>query len=381
MKKITLFVAVALLIAVPLAAQAARFERGDIVTITQQEFVNQNIYLVGGQITFSSTAQKDLIAAGGKVLQNGDVWGDVVVAGGTVDVVEDVRGDVRVAGGQVTIQGIIGGDVTVAGGMVAILPGTTIAGDLVAFGGVVSMQGTVNGQTKVYGGEVMIDGTLAGPVHITVQDNVTFGEKTVIGSTLTYRAPEEAEVAEGAKLGDTVTYIPLDIPRVDRETVWAVLLGVATLLFIAKVVALMVASGVAVAYFPRPSRAIVDMVVKKFWHSLGVGLAALILTPVAGVILVLTVLGMYVGFFLFILYALALLVAAVYLGVVSGALLARLVRKEYRVSWKWAVVGTLGIALVSLVPVVGWVVCAVLFLTTLGAVTQQLIEDVRAKLS
>lgn len=382
MKTLTLFGAAILLVAIPLASvNAARFERGDIVTVTQQEFVSQNIYLAGGQVTFSSTAQKDVIAAGGKVLQNGVVWGDVIVAGGTVDVIEDVRGDVRVVGGQVTIQGVIGGDVTVAGGAVTILPGTTIAGDLVTAGGAVFMQGSVSGQTKIYGGEVQIDGTLAGPVHILAQEKVSFGEKTIIGSTLAYSAPKEAVVADGAKLGEKVTFTPLDIPQVDRETVWAVLIGLATAFFIAKVLALMLASGLAVAYFGRPSRIIVDTVVKKFWQSLGMGLVALIATPIAGIVLVVTVVGMYVGFFLFVLYGLALLVTSVYIGVVFGALGARLLRKEYHVSWKWAVLGTFVLALVSLVPVLGWAVCAVLFVATLGAVAQQLIDDVKAKLS
>jgi len=241
------------------------------------------------------------------------------------------------------------------------------------------MQGSVSGQTKIYGGEVQIDGTLAGPVHILAQEKVSFGEKAIIGSTLTYRAPEEAVVADGAKLGEKVTFTPLDIPQVDKETLWAVLAGIATLFFIAKVVALMLASGVAVAYFPRPSRGIVDAVTKKFWQSLGMGLVALIATPIAGIVLVVTVVGMYVGFFLFALYVLALLVTAVYLGVVTGALIARLARKEYRVSWKWAVLGTLVMGLISLIPVIGWIVCAVLFLATLGAVAQQLVDDVKTK--
>ena len=382
MKPLTFFGAALLLVAVPLTAvNAARFERGDIVTVAPQELVSENIYLAGGQVTFSSTAQKDVVAAGGKVLQNGAVWGDVIIAGGTVDVIEDVRGDVRVAGGQVTIQGMIGGDVTVAGGAVTILPGTTIAGDLVAAGGAVFFEGTVSGQTKIYGGEVVVNGMLAGPVHILVQEKVSFGEKAVIGSTLTYRAPQEAEVASGAKLGDKVTFTPLDIPDVDRETIVAVLIGLMTAFFIAKTLALMLASGVAVSYFPTPSRGIVDTTIKKFWQSLGMGLAALILTPILGVVLMATVLGMYFGFFVFILYGLVLLVSGVYLGVVAGAILARLIRKEYTVSWKWAVLGTLVVSLLSLTPFVGWLLCATLFLATLGAVSLQLVDDIKAKRS
>lgn len=381
MKPLTLLGAALLLVAVPLAsAHAARFERGELVTIPPQEYIAENLYAAGGQVTFSSTGQKDVVLAGGKVIQNGAVWGDVLAAGGSVDVLEDVRGDVRVAGGQVSIQGIIGGDVTVAGGAVIILPGTTIAGDLVVAGGAVIMQGVVNGELKAYGGEIEINGVVAGPAFITAAEKVTFKEKTVFGNGLTYRAPEEATVVEGATLG-TVTYEPLEVPKVDQELVAGIVLSIITIIFIAKLIALSLASGLAARFFAVSAKRVAESTITDFWRSLGVGIVSLIVIPVIGIILLATVVGMYIGFVVFVLYALLLLASSIALGIVAGALVSKLSVKQLRVSWKWAVLGTVVVAVVSIVPVIGWIAVCALYVATAGAVGTELWKDIQAKLS
>lgn len=382
MKTFTAFAAALILVALPLATvDAARFERGEIITIPEQEFVPQNLYMAGGQVTFSSTAQKDLVMAGGKILQNGVVWGDVLAAGGTVDIVDDVRGDVRVAGGQVTIQGLVSGDLVVAGGAVTILPGTTIAGDLVAAGGAVLMQGTVSGQTKIYAGEAQINGTLAGPVFITVQEKVSFGEKAVIGSTLNYRAPEEAEVAEGAKLGEQVTYTALDIPRIDEGTLAAILAGVVTLIFLAKLLAVAVSSALVASFFTDFSRSVARESIGNFWKAVVLGVAGLIVTPVVAVVLIATIVGMYFGFILLALYALTLLLASVFVAIVTGAVVSKLALKDIRIDWKWAILGSVLVFVVWLVPILGWLVVCVLYLMTVGSLTIHVWNAVKARMS
>lgn len=382
MKTFTAFAAALLLVALPLATvDAARFEAGEIVTVSQEEFVPQNAYIAGGQVTFSSTAQKDLILVGGKVLNTGVVWGDLAAAGGTVDVVEDVRGDVRVAGGQVTVQGVIGGDVIVAGGAVTILPGTTIAGDLVVAGGAVRVEGVVSGATRLYGGDIFVNNTLAGPVTIFAQEKVTFGEKAIIGSTLSYRAPEEATIEEGAKLGEQVTYEPVELPQVDAGTIAAVVLGIMTAVFIAKLIALAVTSAVVASLFTNVSRSVATEAVTRFWQSALVGFGVLFLTPAVAVALIVTVIGMYLGFMLFALYALVLLLGSVYLCIVAGVMASKVAKQGVQVDWKWAVLGTVLVFAVWLIPVVGWIVTMLIYLAAVGAVSSHAYHALKARLS
>ncbi|MCL9972349.1 MAG: hypothetical protein NBV63_03010 [Candidatus Pacebacteria bacterium] len=367
MKTLTTSIIVALIVLSPFSALAAQFEHGDIVTLTEERALVDNIYVAGGQVTVSALAQKDLYVAGGKVLQNGDVWGDIGAAGGTVDVFKSVRGDVRVVGGQVTIQGTVGGDVIIAGGAVTILKGTTITGDIIVAGGAVTMDGSVDGQAKIYAGEVRMNGTVQGPVTIFSHDLVTFGGETVLGSTLTYHAPTEATVADGAQLG-VVTFVPLNVPKVDAQSAAALMLGIMSVLFVAKLIALAVASILVAEYYPRITRAVVTASLAEFGTKLVIGVALLIAVPVIAFMLLLSVIGSYVGGIVLVLYGLVFLVAGVFSAVLTGALVQKALKREVHSGWKWSLIGAVLISAIGLVPFVGWVVVCVIFATAFGTI-------------
>ena len=375
MKKLTLLVAVALLVAVPVAAvNAARFEQGEMVSISNTETVTQNFYGAGGQVNFSTSAQKDLLLAGGKIIVNGEVWGDAYGAGGSVDILNDVRGDVRVAGGQVTISGKVGGDVIAAGGSVTLLPGSTVSGDVVVAGGKVTIGGAVSGQTKIYGGDVTLNSLLAGPVTVRAGNMVTFGQNASIGSTLEYSAPTEATVLEGAKLGDEVTFTKSEMP-VSNKDIGKILFTLASVFIIIKLLATALTSVVVVSVFKTFSMRVVQTTLARFWHMVLLGLGVLVAGPVLIVLLMVTGVGVYLGLIVGAVYALALLFAGVYLSITTGAYVAKLSTKEVRVSWKWTLVGVAAVFVVSLVPLVGWIPVFVVYLASIGTlVTNQWAE-------
>lgn len=96
------------------------------------------------------------------------------------------------------------------------------------------------------------------------------------------------------------------------------------------------------------------------------GFGILIATPVLILLLLLTFVGIGVGLLLIPLYLIFLLVAYVYAGILTGSLLARKILKREIITWKEGVVGMLVFYLVGIVPVVGALVQAVLFLVCLG---------------
>jgi hypothetical protein len=368
MKTLVTSIVAALIVLTPFSALAARFEHGEMVTLTEEQALVDNVYVAGGQVTVSALAQKDLYVAGGKVLQNGDVWGDVGAAGGTVDVLKSVRGDVRVAGGQVTIQGNVGGDVMVASGAVTILKGTTIAGDVIVAGGTVTMDGTVFGQAKIYAGEVRINGAVSGPVTIMSHDSVAFGAETVLGSTLTYRAPTEATIADGAQLGTDITFTPIKVPKVDAQSAAALMLGIMTVFFVGKLLALVVAAIVAAEYYPRITRAVVSAALAEFGTKLVIGVALLIAVPVISLMLLLSVIGSYIGGILLALYGVVFLLGGVYSAILAGALVQKALKRELVVGWKWSLLGAVLISVIGLIPFVGWIVACIVFATAFGSV-------------
>ncbi|MBX9765022.1 FapA family protein [Patescibacteria group bacterium] len=366
----------------PFSADAALFKAGDTVTIPKDEVVSENAYVAGGQVTISTSVLRDIVIAGGKIIINGQVWGDALLAGGSVDVLELVQGDVRAAGGQVTVAHAVNGDAVLAGGAVSVLPGAIVAGDVVIAGGDVVMDGIVNGTVRIYGGNVRINGTVKGPLYVKAGESLSFGPKAIIEEMVDYRAPEEATVADGAEMPENVTFTLTEIPKEEmKENFAKVAFAVIGALFIIKLVAMAVGVLLAVAFFNTFAKRVAEETLQKFWHMVFIGFLTTVAAPVGIVILIVSVLGMYVGFIAGVLYLLAMLIAGLLMCVAAGALLSKIFKKEIIVNWKWALLGTVVTFVASFIPFVGWLAICLFYLAALGSAVTNLYRDAKAKMS
>lgn len=380
MKKLSFLALLALVsLVIPLGVvHAAQTQVGKTVTVSEP--LSENAYIVGEEVYISSTAEKDVLGVGGKVTVNAPIVGDLMLAAGSVNVLDSVAGDVRVVGGDVTIAKSVGGDLVVFGGTVVILPGVTIEGDTLIFGGSVDMQGTANGNFTVYGGEATVNGTVVGPAVIKVGEVIIFGEKADFRSSLSYSAPAEATIAEGAKLGGEVVFTKEEHGSSNDKNIIAGILAFVGIMMLVKFVGILSVALVMTYAFKNTSLALSTEMIQKFWPMVGVGLAATVVTPIAVILLCISVVGMYFGFILLALYIFALLVAGVFMCITTGALLSKLIQKEVRVDWKWTLFGTILVFALPFIPVVGWIAIVILFFASMGAVTMSLKRDAKAKM-
>lgn len=370
---------------IPLSVGASDVQIGKNVSIAPDAPFLENVYVAGGQVNVAATSEKDLTVLGGRIIVTAPVNGDALLLGGTVDLLESVGGDVRVFGGDVVITKPIGGDVLVFGGTVSILPSASVGGDVIVFAGTVDVQGAVGGQLRVYAGAVSVNAPVGGVASIQAGESVEFGEKTVFSDSLTYSAPKEAVVATGAVLGDSVLFTKnAQIERhkeFPKDGKGLLIAGMAILgaLILMKFVGMLVAALAVVHTFPRFSLAFSTEVLENFWKSAGIGFVATVVPPIAIIILVISVVGSYLGFILGALYLFGLLIAGVCVGIIAGAFLSKHFKKEVRVNWKWTILGTVVVFALSLIPIVGWILTALLFFASMGAVAVSLWRDAQVK--
>lgn len=378
----TFFVAILFLALAPITtAHAATFLVGQTVAIPKDRIEADNLYLGGGQVSVSTTVQKDVVAAGGTVIVNGPVWGDALLVGGTVNVLNDVKGDVRIAGGQIIISGLVGGDVVVGGGRVTLLPGSVVTGDVIVGGGKIDLEGTVNGEVHLYGGDVAVNGLVAGAAVIKAGKSLSIGEKAIFGKSLSYSAPNEATIATGAKVGTNVTFTKAGGDRSKFSFgLGAGLLAFLGVLVLIKFIATLATALAAQYLFPRFTMSLSQEFVQKFWKSALVGFIGLVVTPIACILLALTGIGIYFALILGALYFLAILFGGIAMGIFTGALLAKWVKKEVEVTWYWTVLGTALVFIIWLIPVVGWLLLALLFFASFGVITMSMRRDAEAKM-
>lgn len=380
MKKLSFLASLALVaLVIPFGiVHAAQTQVGKTVTVSQA--LPENAYIAGQEVYISSTAEKDLLGAGGKVTVNAPVVGDLMLAAGSINILDSVGGDVRVAGGDVTIAKSVGGDLVIFGGVVTILSSATVGGDVIIFGGTVDIQGTVEGGLKVHAESVTVNGAVIGPASVKTTDSVSFGEKADFRSSLSYSAPIEATIAEGAKLGGEVVFTKEEGRSSSNKNIIAGILAALGIMMLIKFVGILSVALVMIYAFKNASLALSTQTIQKFWPMVGVGFIAIISIPILILLLFISVVGMYFGFILLALYLFAVLVAGVFMCITTGALLSKLIQKEVRIDWKWTLFGTVLVFALPFIPILGWVGIVVLFFASMGAVTASLWRDAKVKM-
>jgi len=369
MKKLLTSMVVALLAfsTMALPVFAAEIAGGEEFVFPSTQVVNDDYYVGGALLNLSGKVMGDLVAGGAKLVVEGVVDGDLLAAGGEVDILGTVADDVRVAGGEVTISGNIAGDLVVAGGTVNVLPGSIVQGDVLVAAGEVSLNGLVNGDVNMVGGSLSLTGTVHGNIDADLED-LRLGDGAFVGGNINYTSTNEMEVYETATVVGEVNYTQVQVNVDLRDFISDVIIGVYLMKFLialvgALLLALLLNKGVT---------GIVNTGMKSFWMSLLIGFGVLLLMPIVGIILLVTVLGMPLGFVALLLYVVWLIIADILAGVVFGSWLFKVLGKgkKYLVDWKRVVVGVFLLTLLGAIPVIGWFLSAAFFLVSLGAVVQ-----------
>ncbi len=316
MKKLFALLVLAL-ISIPTVAMAAFFMADE--NVAAGDVVEGNLYLAGSSPVMSGDVRGDLYMTGGNVTVTGNVANDLVVGGGNVTITGLVEDDLRVFGGQVFINGTVNGEVISFGGDVTVGPNAVIGKDLVAGGGRV----VVDESAKI-----------AGERRIFVDESV----------------PGEDPAQEVMNRAAAEYWTGVLIIILGYVLVAAVIMGL----------------------FPHVTSRYITTATHKgaFWKSLGLGLLLLIVTPIIALICFGTGVGTMLGFIILAMYLVYILVNLALAGVLFGAVCQKYAMKllAAEFNWLWGLGGVVVLALLSMLPIVGFWIGAVFFLYSFGAV-------------
>jgi hypothetical protein len=260
-------------------------------------------------------------------------------------------------------------DIIAAGARITLRPAARIGGDAVLAGGRLRIEAPIEGGLRAAGRDILLDGAVAGDVYLEGR-SIVIGPNARIGGALTYRG-HSVQIAPATQITGEVTALqPRPRPNL-RPLAGIAMWAAAALLF-----GLFLMAVVISAAFPRLMNDTADVLRTRPLSMLGLGAALAILTPVAVLVLIVTLLGLPLAFVLGAAFALLwplALVGAVY----AGAMLARarLRRNAAAPSTAaralWAGAAMIVFILLGLIPVIGFIVWLVAYLFGLGAVSLQ----------
>ena len=355
-----------ILTAVPILAFDARTGMG--VTVASGEVVDDDLSVGAETVTIDGTVNGDLWAAANTITINGIVNGSVMAAGNKISINGDVTHAVRAVGESININGSVGGDVLAGCARLNIASTGEIGGDLLFGADSVSIDGPIEGDIKGGGSEVTISDGVGGNVELEVE-SLTILSTASIGGDLTYSSAEEADIQSGAQIAGATTH---NVPEVREDGAgmfpFAPFSGV-----LAKLTSFLMAfvAGLIIIFLaPRRLRSIVDAIGSRPGPSAGWGALIVFVTPIAALLVCVTIIGISAGVIALALYGIGLYLAQIPVGLFIG----RWIIGRFRaVESKGAMVGALAVGLVilkllSLIPYFGFVVGFVVALFGLGAV-------------
>ena len=314
MKKL-LYAVLALFVVAPLSVSAATFKAGE--TVIQNDALEDDLYATGENITLHSDLAGDLFGAAGIIMLTGAVQEDVFISGGTVTV-GDVGDDVRAAGGTITFNGEIGDDVFVAGGTIIFGAESAVLGDLHVGAGNLSIDSTVSGSAKIGAGVAQLNGVLTGPTRVDADrivvngrlegdvelaaQSISIAEDAEIAGTVRYWQ-QDGEIQAGSALveGGSLAFDESLQSRVvtSAKSFWpASLFMLVMFLLSGALVILVLVLADKKDKFENGARTLST----HYWKSLLTGLIFLIVTPVVGAILSISVIGLPLGLLVLVLY-------------------------------------------------------------------------------
>lgn len=318
------------------------------------------------RIEAGQSVDDTVITAGQSVDIRGPISKDLFAAGSSVTVDSPVGGNVVAAGATVTINSSISGGLIIAGGTIKLDRSAVISGDVMVFGGTVEISGRVDGNVQVFGGLVSISGTVTG--NVTAQaDKVLLGESATIGGNLS--GTLGSALAENAA-SHVKGSVDVSVGQPDGKDFSA--LGAATGLglaagLLAELYGLLTVLVGGLALLLGAPKFLETFRKRSHAEPLTSGLVGLALcvgTPIVFILCLVFFITIPLGFF-----ALALLTIVGLLGSVAGNLWAG----DLVGSRQWSplltlAVGTIILALLGLIPVVGILLQFIAWLVGTGSI-------------
>ncbi len=314
----TLFISSAL--AVP---EIISQNNSDKEPITIEKNIPDDAYIAGEKITVNAKIDGDAIMAGMNVTLEKNVTEDALLLGHTITINGNIKDDIRVAAHNVTINGNVGDDIIAAGKNI-IIKDSKIGGSVIATGKYVKVINiTANEAINITAKTIFFDSKVSGLVSLNAQE-ITFGKNAHITGALTYSGNIKGvysedtlkNIVKGNITKNTSSYSDFSLLENNKILIAGYLLSIIFFSFLLHIF--------TPKYFAKTVAHILSSPFSRFFS----GLIWVLVVPVIGFILLLTVIGFPFGVTLIALWGLSLLLLPYFCTSVLSSLFLRLFKWE-----------------------------------------------------
>ncbi len=360
---VKLSVAALVILSFALPACAVEKMTGDSVIVPAGKITGP-LFIAGNYVVVDADVDGDVFAAGQDITINGDIRGDLLAAARTVRINGRVSGNVRCAVSDLDLNSEIGKSLTAAAAQVRLHENSEIEDDALVFAGTALFSGTVGRQALGAGGDFRMYGPVGGSINFWGVENLTLGQSASVNGDLNYSSPNEADILPGAIITGETRWEQTQ--RTEQKVRPEGINWIALLIWF---VAGIVVWGVFILIFPRIWSGFSDNILRSPGSALGWGALALIVAPLAALLLLITVIGMPLSLTLIMAYLLTVYAAKIIVGDAIGRFLSARLGWEGRVHGIWTfMIGFAALILLGRIPVAGFFISLIVAAVAIGAV-------------
>lgn len=363
MKKRIIVVALAVAFAVGLfTLPAFAGDMSSDIQISADQTVDGSAFIGNNKVTVAGIVDGDLYCFGMDVVISGTVNGDVLCAARNITIDGTVKGDVRATGAKVTVNGKVNGGATLMGMEVWTGSDSIIGKDEVVTAGTSTLMGKI-GRDLMIGAQIASVSGEIGRNATVAADSMTITAQASIAGSLYYDTSSGTSIANGVVKGQIVEE---QFSQIGRRTITTT--DVILTLF-GMVVSFAILTILLTLVAPRYVRRASNLnVAKDFGMAFAVGLASLFIAPLMMFVLAISVVGFYAS--------LVLLVALILMLMVSGAFVAyrlgRFMLADKRSAVLYALVGSVVLGILCLIPYIGILITVATIATGFGMIVLDL---------
>ncbi len=358
MKKLFLIFAAFFVLASSFFNIYARDDNRDerVVVLEEGKTIDDDYFAAGDMVEINGTINGDVYLAGGQVIINGIINGDLIAAGGSVNIMGDVGQDVRVAGGQIIVSGQINGSLTALGGEVVLVDTATIGKSLVLASGNARVNSQVNGSLRAIAGNLTLGNRVGGKAEIYVGE-LRLSSGANVENDLTYWSEKDAVISSDSTISgalnrnEPVVSIDTDPKSIGRK-MGSFFASIALGMKVAWFVSTLVVGILFLRFLPRFAQKTVSIIMKSTTRSFVIGFIALFLAPILFILLLISLLGIPLAFFIIGAYMLAIFLSVIPVSLWLGSTVLGKTNLDKRDFWDLAV-GLVIYAIAIVLPFIG----------------------------
>ena len=363
-----LILGLALLLAIPFAGQAAIKKAHDNIYLPTGEVHQGNYYAVGNVIELAGTINGDVFVAGNSITVTGAVNGDIFAAGPSIRVSGQIDGSIRTVGTNISIENKVSRNVMAGGSNIVFTEQAEVGKHLTLAGAVVDVRAKVGGNLEGIGNNIKIANEISGNTNLKLDETgkITLLPQAHLMGNLDYTASDELILEEGAVIEGEINYNPFTKKIPSKKILGLIAAGY----FFSKVIqlfGLMVVGLVIISLVRKKVLEISNLMIKKPLNQIGRGLVWFILTPIAAVVLLVTVIGIPLALILTASYVIVLYFCKVFASITLGVMLTKAFGWRKVNLMVSMILGVIVFVIISDLPLVGWLICLVAIWWALGA--------------